>query len=304
MKIFIKKFILIFSPIIIFFFITESLLRNIPNDYSYKNEYFEKNAENIETLFLGNSHAYYGINPEYFTGNSFNASHISQTIDLDLELIKKYSSRFEELKYLVVPIDYPTLFTRASTGQEKWRMKNYNIYYGLNLSSSLGEYFEVLSFDLQSNFRRMIHYYYWNRDNLTCSEFGYGNVEVEPKDLIETGKSAAERHTKEDKSYFTESVDIINEMISYAEKNDINMLFYTSPAYETYWNNLDSAQLYETINTIEEICNNHQNTRYINLLSSSSFVATDFWDADHLNKNGAKKLTKIINDNIQKFKNE
>ena len=102
MKKFLIKVCLFTVPFILFLLITEYLLRNIPNDYSYKNQYLEKNAKNIETLFLGSSHAYYGINPEYYSGNSFNASHISQTIDLDYKLIKKYAQDFNKLQYIVL----------------------------------------------------------------------------------------------------------------------------------------------------------------------------------------------------------
>ena len=284
--------------------VTEFLLRNIPNDYSYKNDYLKKNAYNIETLILGSSHAYYGINPKYFSGNSFNASHISQTIDLDYELIIKYSKDFKSLEYIIIPIDYFTLFSRTSTGIESWRMKNYNIYYDLNTSNNPKDYLELFSFSLKKNIERIVGYYLINKDYITCSKLGYGNTERKQADLIETGKTASKRHTKKNKKYLKESIEIIDKIISYGEQNNVTVLFYTSPAFYTYRENLDSIQYYTTINTMDSICINHKHTFYFNLIADSSFIAEDFRDSDHLNKIGAKKLTLIINDKIDSLKHE
>ena len=45
------------------------------------------------------------------------------------------------------------------------------------------------------------------------------------------------------------------------------------------------------------------NVRYINLLKSPLFETDDFRDADHLCDNGAKKLTKLINNTINEWNN-
>ena len=66
----------------------ELLLRNIPNDYSFKKNYLNTKSNSIEVLFLGSSHIYYGINPEYISRNSFNGSHISQSLNFDLEILE------------------------------------------------------------------------------------------------------------------------------------------------------------------------------------------------------------------------
>ena len=304
MRKFIIKILFFLSPILIIAISIEILLRNIPNDYSYKNNYLEENADNLETLFLGSSHSYYGINPQYCTGNSFNASHISQTIDLDFQLLKKYSSDLKNLKFLVIPIDYFTLYSRTSTDVESWRMKNYHIYYNLKTSLNPIDYFELFSFNLNQNYKRISEYYFRNKNNLTCSKLGYGNIIEKQADLIESGKIAAARHTIYDEKYINESIEIINDFIYYAEENNILILFYTSPAYITYRANLNSTQLNFTIKTIDSICNNHKNSVYINLLDDERFLKDDFRDADHLNRNGAIKLTTIIDAKIKKVKHE
>lgn len=281
----------------------EPLLRNIPNDYIYKSNYLTNNSNKISKLFLGSSHTYYGINPDYISGNSFNGSHISQSINLDYEILKKYKNNWDELEYLIMPIDYFTLFSRMRNGVEYWRVKNYNLYYDIQLSNKLSENSEVLSINVKSNIQRIGSYYLLNITPITCSKLGYGNINVKSKDLVETGKTAALRHTTKDFSKLNESIKILEEIIDWASKNNTEIIFYTTPAYTTYVSNLNSNQLELTMGTITKLVENNTNCSYFNLLEDPDFFASDFSDADHLNQEGAKKLSMKLDElisNLQK----
>ena len=67
-------------------------------------------SENIKALFLGSSHTYYGINPEYFSRNSFNMSQMSQSLDLDYKILEKFEGRLSNIEYIILPISYFSLF--------------------------------------------------------------------------------------------------------------------------------------------------------------------------------------------------
>jgi hypothetical protein len=293
---FIKKLFLSLIPFFILFCLIEISLRNIPNDYNYKRNYLDENSNDIEILFLGSSHSYYGINPIFIEENSFNASHISQTINFDFEILNKYKDNWSSLKYLVIPIDYFTFFGRTETGGEAWRVKNYHIYYNLFTSLNLLDYFELFSFDLNTNIKRLSDYYYLNKTNITCSKLGFGNNINTKKDLIESGIIAAKRHTKKDFAYYNKNLDVINSIIEFSKEYQFKIIFYTTPAYKSYVSNLNEKQLNLTVETITKLTNNHDNCTYVNLLKDSSFNSNDFRDADHLSEKGAKKLSLIIND--------
>jgi len=302
MKNFIKKAILFLLPLIMLILLMEPLLRNIPNDYKYKKEYLIKNSHNIVKLFLGDSHTYYGINPSFISGSAFNASHISQSIDLDYEIIKKYKNNWDELKYIIIPINYSTLFSRLSNGIEYWRVKNYNLYYDMQLSNSLSDNSELLSVSFKSNLKRIISYYFLNKTSITCSKLGFGNNYVKSNDLVKTGKKAALRHTEKDLSKLNESLEILKKIIDFSSKNNIEIIFYTSPTYNTYVSNLDETQLNLTINTMTGLAEKNSNCSYFNLLNDSHFYSSDFRDADHLNPKGAKKLSLLVDQLISNTK--
>ena len=114
-----KKFLFhlskIILPILFFFLVLEIAIRKIPNDYQLKKDYLDKNAAEINTLILGSSHTFYGLNPEYFSKKTFNAAYVSQSLDLDYEILKKYDSKLKNLKTVIVPISYFSLFETLDT---------------------------------------------------------------------------------------------------------------------------------------------------------------------------------------------
>ena len=98
MKKFIKRAVIFSIPVVITIICIELLLRKIPNDYRYKNEYLENHSNEIEILFLGSSHVYYGVNPKYITYNSFNAANKSQSLDYDVKILQKFEKKLKNIK--------------------------------------------------------------------------------------------------------------------------------------------------------------------------------------------------------------
>lgn len=306
MRRFVLKIIYLSLPILVVAIIMEILLRNIPNDYLLKKEYLDKNAPLIETLILGNSHSYYGLDPLYFTSNTFNASHISQSLNFDYEILKKYKDKLNKLETIILPVSYFTLIGKLEASSESWRVKNYIIYYGLNSSKSLTDYSEILSNRFNLNIARLINYYLQGRSTITCTQLGWGTSynSREAKNLIETGETASMRHTRYDfdsEEYleiFNDNVTILHAIIQWCNENNVKILLLTLPAFETYIHHLNLHQLNTTIKLTNEICSEYDNCTYENMLSDTNFVAIDFYDADHLSEIGAEKLSKRINNVI------
>lgn len=304
MKKFIKKTILFSSPVIIFIVMVELLLRNIPNDYSYKKSYMDIHSNEVETLFLGSSHAFYSLNPNYIKSKSFNGAHIAQSLDYDFDILKKYKNKTSKLKFIVVPIDYFSLFNRLETGVESWRIKNYNIYYGFGRSYNLKDNIELLNGKLFENIKRIFQYYIKHNSEVSCNKFGWGTKHNSKnnKELILSGKAAAKRHHKKKIFFYNENLAIVKEFIAFAKDKKAKLIFYTNPAYKTYTSQLNQEQLQKTYTTIRNIVKSNPNTRYYDFLTDSSFIKEDFFDADHLNEIGAKKFSKKMDSIIKSLR--
>ncbi len=303
MKKFIIKIILFALPVLAASIAIEILLRKIPNDYVLKKQYLDRHAAEIETLILGSSHSYYGINPDYFSAKTYNAAYISQTLNYDYKILKKYLGNLKSLKHIVIPVSYAILFSKLEAGSESWRTKNYTIYYGFRPSQSLTEYSEVLSNRFNVNMYRLISYYGSGNTNTSSSKLGWGTNYKSKKatDLAKTGTIAAKRHTRDHihsgkyQQIFKENQQLLESVIQCCKEKAVRVLFLMPPAYETYRQHLNPDQLKITIETMKKLCSKYNNCIYLNLLSDSNFVAADFYDADHLSEKGAKKLSEQIN---------
>ena len=279
-------------PILLFGLISELLIRRIPNDYEYKKQYLDQHAKEVSVLFLGSSHVYYGIDPKYIK-SSFNASYISQSFDYDLEILKKYDNQWANLKYIVVPIDYFSFYGRLENSPEAWRAKNYRIYYDINNDHKIFNSTEMLSNKLDINLHRIYNYYLKGESDISCTRLGWGTSyeAIKHKNLIKSGETAATRHTAKNNLQYATNMRLLDEIISFAERKHVKILLFTSPAYQSYVSHLNTNQLNGTFSAIKKLNTVHTSVKYYNLLQDSSFHAQDFYDGDHLNEFGAKKLS-------------
>ncbi len=293
-----KKFWLhilkIILPIFIFFLVLEIAIRKIPNDYQLKKAYLEKNAPKIKILILGSSHSFYGINPEYFSKHTFNAAYVSQTLDLDDELLQINKEKLTDLETVIIPISYASLFETLETDVEKWRLKNYILYYGFENKYHYTYNFETFNYDILLNLKKVIKHYVLNKSFITSSKLGWGTNFSSKNNQKFEGEFTAKKHTVNNFKLFDANLKSLHKIIELCQKNKVKILFITTPTHASYSKNVNKMQLLKTINTLNELVQKNPNCEYINLLDSEKFVATDFHDADHLNEIGAKKLSLFL----------
>lgn len=298
MKRFFFHLLKIIVPIVLFFLVLEIAIRKIPNDYQLKKEYLNHNSTKINTLILGSSHTFYGLNPTYFSKNTFNAAYVSQTLDLDLEILKIQQPKLKNLKTIILPISYFSLFETLETDVEKWRIKNYVLYYGFENKYKFTDHFETLNNDVSLHLKKAIKHYVLKKSYITSSNLGFGTrFKTENKKEFK-GKFTAKKHTVKDFSLYKKNLNSLCEIIAICRKNNIKILFITTPTHSSYYKNLNTIQLEKTLHTISNLVKKNTNCSYFNFLQSNLFTNEDFYDADHLNEAGAKKLSIYLNQKI------
>lgn len=285
-------------PVFLLLLFIEVTVRGIPNDYSYKRKYLEAHAGEIELLVLGSSHGFYGINPDYLSINAFNASNVSQSPKFDFFIFKQFYSKFDRLQFVILPVSYPTLFFSTDSGTEKWREKNYVLYYDYP-NGSFRSQLELFNGTFKEKTIWIIDWLKENANNKSCSKYGYGLKfsNAEQSDLYLTAIEASNRHTAQNYSLLNENKKYIEQLIQNCLYKNIKVVLYTSPACSTYTKLLDEKQLKITHSFCHKITKKYPNVYYFDFLNDNRFVKEDFRDADHTNHKGAKKLTLIL-DNV------
>ncbi|MEO6819297.1 MAG: hypothetical protein ABI266_06075 [Ginsengibacter sp.] len=298
MKNFIKKALLFLLPIIILCLVFELLLRNIPNDYTIKKNYLDKHSQNIEVLILGNSHFYRGLNPEYLTLKSFNASYVSQSLDIDAHIFKKYSDSLTHLKYLLLNVSHLSLFYELKNSPESWRTKNYNLYYDLPLSDALAQHTELFSLKFDITIKRLFSYYILKRGEITSNENGWGifktlhdkrGVKVAAMRTLSRRSNGALSNA--DYNHYNDVTKEVDDIVQLAKRKGVKVIFFTSPLSTYYREAIDKNLVDKTNVFMESLVSKYDNCQYFDLSQDASFNDEDFYDGDHLNKIGSKKFT-------------
>jgi len=286
-------------PIFVFMGGAEYTIRQIPNEYKYKNDWMNQHAEEVETLIFGSSHAWFGINPEYINGLAFNLAFMSQSLKYDSFLLHKWGDKYKKLKLVIVPISYSTFFFDNPFGvlQAPSYYRNYMdcpYYSGLSVYS-----FEVLFFKALHG--KIIT----QRDNnwqLLCNEFGWHETPVEPKEKdwddsvkvrnlvrIQTGSLG-----EVEKNY-----KYLKEMALFCKKHNIRLVLVSIPMSKAYNDALDDNLLAVAYSQVRRAQKDF-NLDYFDYREDPRFNPDDFADANHLNKIGADKFTKILIADIQR----
>lgn len=302
MKKFFHIFLIFCLPVLALSVTLELLLRNIPNGYELKSDYLKTNKKSIKTLLVGSSHILYGINPKFLKEKALNYGNVSQTIDVDYQIINQHINNLEALETIVIRLSYTTLFEQLVNGDESWRIKDYELYTDINLGQSFKYHFEILSVKLKNNLKRINDFYILNQNSELVTTEGWGtDTNRESSQNIDTvGKLIAEKHTTNDDAIYVENYRTLDAIVDLCNDNEVKVILVTMPAYKSYVQHLNQNQLELTTSAGEFMENNYSNCSYFNFLTDNRFTRSDFLDADHLNSQGAEKFSKLIDRLINK----
>ena len=150
---------------LLFFGALEWIAESIPNSYTYKRNYMEQHGAQIQTLILGSSNAYDGLNPSALP-NAFNLANSSQTLEDDYRLLAKYIDSMDSLHTVIVGLGYHSL---GATTEDN-RRTYYTIYMDLYPRWPLSKYsFEVCNPEML--IKKIIKYAV-SRDVTRCDSLG------------------------------------------------------------------------------------------------------------------------------------
>ena len=291
---------------------------NISREYVYNHDYFYLNHQlnnsyksSTENIIVGSSYGAFGIELGLLN-NTVNLSCISQDIYYSTRLLDLVLRKNDNIKNVVWIMAYYYFFSDLSKTQIETEISRlYKVYKPIlndshncvllsprrdyvyesdvfDISSLLDEY---ITEDMKENFfngkfsRSDYASRLWEDKSIDWAEL--------PDDQKNTSsKLRAESHNKgiRRKNNYIENVGNFTESINYCLNKGINVTVVVPPAstyYQTYLSSEYKMLFHEQMNCFPDI-------NVIDLFDSLDFSDMDFNDMDHLNDNGAVKLTKII----------
>lgn len=258
-------------------------------DYKF-DEIIKKNK--VELLITGLSYAETAIDSNYFNLSSFNFALSSQDLFYDYNITKyllNLGSVSSSLKYVIISLAYYSFDYDLSKSNEAARTHRYYECLG-----TTHNYLKSLDIDIIHSLYKKTNYkkeYY----DMTVAK---ANTKMYDKNA-ENQEYIAKHHAAmnhpitvmENKKIFEEYLELLK------SKNikPIVVVCPTSKYHHTYFEDgLLKSRFYNILNEFKK----YYNFQILDYFNSDLFEDNDFWDYSHLNKNGAEKFTKLLNENI------
>ncbi len=297
MKRFLLDIGLFFVVTLIFFGAMEFVAESIPNSYTYKRSYMEHHASEIQTLILGSSNAYDGLNPSEIQG-AFNLANSSQTLEDDYQLLAKYIDSLDSLQTVIVGLGYHSLGATS----EAYRRTYYTIYMNLYPRWPISKYsLEICNPELLT---KKIIKYVVSKDVVRCDSLGQrlGHTMAAIADGKEFWNKDAETLVANDKFDIQRSSNVIENNVNYLNAiaelcsvHSVRLVIVNMSVTEEYKKHLPSEQL-----ALQETVLQNMATSAIVIDASDWTVPPDGWyNATHLTKEASVEFTRRIGDYIR-----
>ena len=298
-----SKLALFLLPLFLVWLALEVFYRQAPNNYSYKDQQLHKVAPFTKTLIMGDSHAFYGINPVYFKDPTFNLSNISQSLLTDELLLEKHIANLPALKTVFINISYFTLSAKENDLESNWR--KYFYYHSMGIRAPSISFWNPKRFSMAliQRFDKsidLVQQYYKNHTIVSATPLGYGKQDmsnvVQDKEAISL--VIANKH--EDNSLdFKRNTARLQRLIDLCKKYGVGVVLLEMPVYPAYYNLLDTEKKEKIKSVLHELSGVNDTVFYLDLSTSPLFEKQDLRDADHLTNSGAKKCSILLNRYIQ-----
>lgn len=298
MKKFLRHIALFLLPLLIVAVALEFVAESIPNSYIYKREYMEQHGAQIQTLILGSSNSYDGLNPSVLP-HAFNLANSSQTLEDDYRLLAKYIDSMDSLQTVIVGLGYHSL---GATTEDN-RRTYYTIYMDLYPRWPLSKYsFEVCNPEMLV---KKIIKYAVSRDVTRCDSLGQRVGHT-----LEAAQSGAEWWNKDVLSLVENDRMVIGKWSMVIEENtrylhaivdlcnvhEIQPVIVQMPVMEEYKRLLPKEQ----VALMEEVLQSLDSSA-ICVDASEWEIPDDGWyNATHLTKEASEEFTRQLIVNSEK----
>jgi len=293
------KIALFLAPFFLVWLALEVFYRQVPNNYSYKDQQLQKVAPDVQTLVMGDSHAFYGINPVYFKDPTFNLSNISQSLLTDELLLEKHIANLPALKTVFINISYFTLSTKDNALESNWRKYFYHHNMGITAPSISFWNPQRYSMALIQRFDKsmdLVQKYHNNYTIVNATPLGYGMQDASDivKDKEAISIVIANKH--EDNSLdFKHNTARLQRIIALCKKYEVAVVLLEMPVYPAYYNLLDTEKKEKIKSNLNNLSGVDDTVFYLDLSTNPLFEKPDLRDADHLTNSGAKKCSEYLN---------
>ena len=290
MKNFLLKILMYLLPIALLAIGLELYVESIPNSYTYKRQYMEQHAAQIRTLVLGSSYAYDGIDAAQLP-NAFNLANSSQCFEDDYHLLAKYLPTMDSLQTVILPLSYSSLQMVSSSNRRGY----YTIYMDLYPRWPISKYsFECCNLELMA---KKIVKHILREDVVRCDSLGQRighTLQNRPADWqdIEALVTNDRFVGAAAQPYIVENIQWLHQMAELCAGRGVRLCLVAMPALSDYRQGMPQEQIALMMRVLQDMATSHACVKMLDYQDWGT--DDDFYNATHLNTDGARRLTMEI----------
>lgn len=282
---------------------------NSDSDWTGK---FKRVPKNIQLCNFGSSHGLYGFNYEDLEEEMtcFNFSLAAQSLSYDARILQNYQDRLEEGSIVLITISYFSFFGVDETQEKGFASKNKKYYDFLPPK-------QIKAYDFATHmverylpslaeYERLPVVLLQGRENGNMQIWSSTAKDVE---LLADAASACRRHLFEEKLdeegkriVNQEEIQALYRMIALCEEAKAVPVLITTPYMAEYLNEVleNGGDFYEEFYTIIRQVQEDTGVKYYDYAFDERFIYDKelFMNADHLNIEGARRFTDMINGEV------
>lgn len=300
---FLKYCVVFFIPVIIAYTVLEILVSNIPTNYKIIGDYFDSHSQEIEVMSLGSSQVKCAFNPALCSQTAINFASTSQHHKEDFQILKGTIDRLPNLETVLFEVSYMHLELPYHTN-DYWKNTIYLKYYGVNAFERPTYFKDRLVFLSNPSFffyKLRMHYFNKNEES-QLNKFGFDTNRFEGtfkklkynESLI--AKNTFKIYTNENLKIFKNNTAYLFKMLDYMQAKNLNVILCTLPLYKTYIKKRNPAIVHRRDSVLSVISEKYSNVILLKKETDTiHFTVKDFINENHLNPDGAKKFTALVN---------
>ncbi|MEI7990616.1 MAG: hypothetical protein WCI88_16405 [Chloroflexota bacterium] len=263
--------------------------------------------DKVQVLVLGNSHPWMGINPELFDYPGFNLANLGQDLYYDEGLFFKYVDRMPNLRLVMMGISHHTLeFKFENRKGTNWLsclyLREFGIFPQDPFYISKFDYCVLAMMGGNNPFNNILS---WQENvniygsNNVVNAFGWATLKNRPKIIKpEEAKNRVQGlNSMTDQKLLTVNLQRLERIQQKLQQRNIQLVLVTVPVTKYYFDSITPDRYERMQNALREFSKKYD-VPYYNYLNDASFDLTDFYNSGHLDVQGSKKFTQILNTQI------
>ena len=265
-------------------FVPTSINEVMFSEVALKKLEFDSKITQLNIIALGSSHGAYGFIPTKFTQNAFNLCSTSQDLYYSFKIYETISKTNNKISKMFLFFSVFSYGFNLQKTTEKEICSFMKYFYNIDLQEKNDSILEEKLSECHTFFKSF--------EFTIPDTLGY----LSPKYYF-TGLTQERVHTHLRESLRQPSqMKYLEDMIKLASKNNHEIIIIIPPVRNDYLTQIP-PNTFDRLKQLAQL----NNLQVFDLFCSNEFIFDDFIDCDHLNLQGATKLSKILSNFLHPF---